>query len=191
MPEYNSLSDSELVALLREGDSLAYTAIYNRYKGLLYIFAYRRIHNREEAKDIIHELFLSIWVKRSDLYLTSSLPAYLYTSVRNAIIDLISHKKVSLRYIESFQQYILTEDNNTDHLVRHNALKILIDKEIDNLPRKMRQVFELSRKASFSRRQIAQELEISEQTVKSHMHLALKILRTKFGSLISILLFLT
>lgn len=189
MPAYTSLNDSELVALLRQGDSLAYTEIYNRYKELLYIFAYRRLRDREEARDLIHELFLSIWNKRSALYLHSTLPAYLYISVRNRVIDIMAHKNLSSRYMQSFENYVASGHNNADHHVRHKELASLINREIDNLPSKMRRVFELSRKEYYTRKQIAEELEISEETVKSHMHVALKILRVKLGSFMSLIFF--
>lgn len=190
MLAYISLNDSELVALLREGDSLAYTEIYSRYKELLYIFAYKRLRDREEARDLIHELFLSVWHKRSELYLHSALSAYLYISVRNRVIDIIAHKNLSSRYVQSFENYVASGyNNNTDHHVRQKELASLIKREIDNLPSKMRRVFELSRKEYYTRKQIAEELEISEETVKSHMHVALKILRVKLSSLLSLIFF--
>jgi RNA polymerase sigma-70 factor (family 1) len=189
MLSYSAMSDAELALLLKKGDAFAYTEIYNRYKGLLYLFAYRRLADREEARDLIHELFLSVWTKCSDINITSTLAAYLYTSVRNRILDLVSHKQVSLRYMESFQNYIESGHNSTDHLVRHNELFTLIEREIAALPPKMRQVFELSRKTDYSRKEIADELGLSEQTVKSHMHHALKILKVKLGSLFFLILF--
>ncbi|MNX69237.1 RNA polymerase sigma factor [compost metagenome] len=94
------------------------------------------------------------------------------------------HKKVSQRYLESFQTYLDTEQNATDYLVRHNELSSLIEKEIAGLPHKMREVFELSRKTNLSRKEIAAELNLSEQTVKSHMHHALKILKAKLGPMV-------
>lgn len=180
----NSLTDTELLSLFKQGDEKAYTEIYDRYNGLLYLFAYKRLNNREEAKDIIHELFLSLWANRDSLNLTGSLPAYLYTAVRNRIINLVTRQKVATRYIDSFQNYLNTNTNDTDHLVRHNELLQFIEKEIAELPPKTRLVFEMSRKTNLTRKEIAEQLQISEETVKSHMHGALKTLRVKFGSLV-------
>lgn len=184
---YSEYSDQQLVDLLGKGDSYAYTEIYNRYKTLLYVFALRRMDNREEAKDLIHELFLSLWAKRKDLTLTGSLGPYLYSALRNRIIDSITHKQVSTRYIESFQQYIDSGEGSTDHLIRSKELSALIEKEIEKLPFKMRQVFELSRKTDYSRKQIADKLGLSEQTVKSHIQHALKILKVKLGTMLMLL----
>jgi RNA polymerase sigma factor (sigma-70 family) len=121
-PAINQLPDNELLSLLSQGNARAYTEIYDRYNGLLYVFAYKRLNDREEAKDIIHELFLSLWTNRENLPRTTNLPAYLYTAVRNRIINTVTHQKIANRYIDSFQTYIQSSNNNTDHLVRHNEL---------------------------------------------------------------------
>lgn len=187
---YREFSDTELIGLLKSGDKTAFTEIFNRYQSLLYIFAYKRIGEREEAKDLIHELFLTLWEKRESLNISGSLPAYLFTILKNKIFDLYKHKKVSQRYLDAFQNYLDTNQNGSDYLVRHNDLSAVIEKEIAALPARMREVFELSRKTNLSRKEIASELNLSEQTVKSHMHHALRILKTRLG-VFMILLFLT
>ncbi len=185
---YRESSDTELIGLLKSGDRTAFTEIFNRYQSLLYIFAYKKIGEREEAKDLIHELFLTLWEKREDIHIAGTLPAYLFTIIKNKILDLYKHKKVSQRYLDIFQNYLDTNQNATDYLIRHNDLSALIEKEIAGLPTRMREVFELSRKTNLSRKEIANELNLSEQTVKSHMHHALRILKTKLGALIVFIL---
>src|SRR5690606_5387963 len=93
-------------------------------------------------------------------------------------------QKVSTKYIESLNTYIKNiSDNTTDFLVRHKKLHQVIEEEIANLNPKTRKVFELSRKENLSRKEIAEELGIAEETVKSHIHTALKILKIKLGDL--------
>jgi len=178
---YNSLTDQELVTLLKQGDRLAFTEIYRRYKGVLYIFGYKRIREREETRDVIHELFASLWNRRETLPDNTNLLPYLYTAIKNKIMDLVSRQKVAARYVDQFQEYINTTENTTDHLVRHRDLLNLIEQEIAELPKKMRQVFELSRQKHLTHKEIAEELGISEQTVKSHLHHALKLLKSRLG----------
>jgi RNA polymerase sigma-70 factor (ECF subfamily) len=187
MEAWCKLTDDELMTFLKEGNRHAYTEIYNRYKTLLLVFALRRLENEEECKDLLHELFLSLWVRRAELVISTSLSAYLYTSVRNRILDIITHQNISARYIDNFQGYLNKGEDNTDHLVRHKELLALIESEIAAMPPKMRQVFELSRKTSLSRKEIATQLNLSEQTVKSHMQHALKILKSKLGKAFHIL----
>lgn len=186
---YKLYTDQELVFLLKIGDSIAYTEIFNRYERLLYIHAYKRLQNREEARDIIQDIFIILWAKKNELNFNYSLRAYLYTSVRNRIFDLISHKKVASNYFLSLQTVVNIGDHITDHRVRLNQLNALIEKEISELPTKMREVFQLSRGEQLSHSEIADRLQISEQTVKKQVQNALKILKVKLGPLFSLLFF--
>lgn len=190
MTDYSKLTDLELAALLNESDELAYTEIYNRYKGVLYLHAYSRLKNVEEVNDMIQELFAKLWDKRKTLVLKTNLSNYLYTAVRNRVIDFITHKKIESDYISGFQQFINQGEAATDHMLREKELSRIIEDEIQSLPSKMRQVFELSRKKNHSHREIAYELTLSEKTVKKHVNNALKILRVKLGSLIALMLIL-
>lgn len=181
MLNYQTISDHELAGLLKSGDRRAYTEIYNRYKWLLHVHAYKWMQDREEAKDIVHELFASLWTKRESLSFPENLSAYLYTAVRNRIFNMISHQKVESEYLSSLQHFIDEGTCVTDHLVREKQLTALIEKEISSLPPKMREVFELSRKSQLSHKEIAEQLQLSEQTVRKHVQHALKILRIKLG----------
>lgn len=186
MFSYSALSDIELTELLKNGDAAAYTVIYNRYFDSLYIHAYRRLNNKEEAQDIIHELFTQLWTKRESITIKSNLSNYLYSAVRNKILDLISHQQVESKYIGSLQNYMTYGACITDHSIREKQLAALIEKGIADLPPKMKEVFELSRKEKLSHKEIAEKLNLSEETVKKQVSNALKILRVKLGTMLFI-----
>lgn len=190
MPEYEPLTDTELFALLCNGDHRAYTEIYDRYSGRLYVHAYKRIRNREEARDLIHELFTVLWSKRDQIVLKTELSAYLYRAVRNRVIDLVNHNKLQSSYISSFDGFFNNGTNITDHAVRQKELSLLIEKEIDALPEKMKQVFNLSRNEFRTHREISETLDISELTVRKQINNALKVLRPKLGKLLSFFFFI-
>ncbi|MBS1500585.1 MAG: RNA polymerase sigma-70 factor [Bacteroidetes bacterium] len=190
MADVSTLGDVDLTDLLKSGDHAAFTEIYHRYKGLLYIFAYKRVGDREEARDIIHELFTALWEKREALNITGNLLSYLYTSVRNRIMDRVARQKVAARYLDQFQEYIDSGHSPADHLARMRNLEELIEREIAALPPKMRTVFLLSRNTELSRKEIAEQLDLSEETVKSHMHHALKTLKGRLGPLFVLLFIL-
>ncbi|RWU11065.1 RNA polymerase sigma-70 factor [Pedobacter chitinilyticus] len=180
---YNAISDEDLVLLLNNGDRLAFTQLYERYKYLLYVHALRRLRNEAEAEDLIHDLFATIWNRHETLNLKGRLQGYLYTAVRNRIFKLMAHKNVESEYISSFHQAIEPTANITDYLVREAQMAAMIEKEIAALPPKMREVFELSRKQHLSHKEIAEQLNISEQTVSKQVTNALKILKTRLGLL--------
>jgi RNA polymerase sigma-70 factor (ECF subfamily) len=190
MTDYSEFNDSELANLLKEGNQYAYTEIFERYKGLLYKHAFRLLNDQEEANDIIQDLFLTLWQKKTELNFRTSLSSYLYSAVRNRIFDLISHQKVASKYLDSIKVFVEQGDYITDEQVRGNELSRIIEKEIASLPPKMRKVFELSRQGELSYKEIGRQLNISDKTVKQQAYNAVKILKLKINSYLSLFLFL-
>jgi RNA polymerase sigma-70 factor (family 1) len=187
--DYSEHTDQQLTALLRYGDHLAYNEIYNRYKRKLYLFGFKRLGDKEEVRDLLQDIFTNLWLKHEAIIITETLNAYLHTAVKNKILDRIASKRISSKHVESLNAYELSITNNTDHLIRSKVMQELVDKEVSALPFKMREVFELSRKTNYSRKEIAKELGISEETVKSRMYMALKILKAKLKFMLVVILF--
>jgi RNA polymerase sigma-70 factor (family 1) len=188
MLNYTTLPDKELITLLKRSDHLAYTEIFKRYHYLMIIFAYKKLKDEDAAKDFVQDLFTSLWLKREFLLETGNLSAYLYVSLRNKLLDHFSHQKVADKYIDALADFLSKHPTtNTDYLVREKQLSDYIQKQIQALPAKMRQVFELSRHHHLSYKEIAKELSLSEKTVNSQMVNALNRLRTKLGLFLWIL----
>lgn len=189
MASYRMLPDAELLELLKVGDRAAYTEIYERYKGILHQHAYKKLGDREEAKEVVQWLFVTLWTRRETLPLETSLSGYLYTAVRNRILNMIAHKAVESRYIGSLEQFYKQGEYITDNQVREQELAAIIEKEIACLPAKMREIFEMSRKTNLSHKEIAETLRLSEQTVRTQVRNALRILRVKLGIVIYLIYF--
>lgn len=181
MPAYRLLTDDEIFVLIKEGDHAAYTQLFDRFYGLLYIHALKIIRDEDEAKDLVQELFEMIWKKRETLNFTGSISAYLYACIRNLVLNHIAHQKVRSRYVDSLKEFMEQEDCLTDFQVREQQLKALIEEAIAALPAKMSEIFRLSRHEYLSHKQIAAKLQLSELTVKTQVKRALKILKPKFG----------
>ena len=190
MIDYGKCSDNELVALLKNGNQIAYTEIFERYKTILYKHAFRLLNNNEEANDVIQDIFLALWQKKDVIILKTSLSSYLYISVRNRIFDLLSHQKVAAKYVNSIRDFMEAGHYITDEQVRARELAAIIEKEVASLPPKMRKVFELSRQNELTYKDIGKQLNISDKTVKQQVHNAVKILRLKINSFLFILPFL-
>ena len=181
MARYEKHNDLELTTLMKSGDHEAYTEIYNRFKSVLYVHAYNKLRNIEEAKDVVQDLFVSLWNNRTTLDLTGQLSSYLYQSVTNRVFRVIERQGLASDHLGSVQQSINSGNNITDYRVRERMLEVMIQKEVDALPEKMKKIFLLSRKASLSHKEIAEQLGISDATVKKQVNNALKILRTRLG----------
>jgi RNA polymerase sigma-70 factor (family 1) len=188
MIDYNQLGDQELVVLLSKGDQLAFAQIYDRYKFILHAHAVNKLRDREEARDIIQEVFTYLWSRRDVIKLTGSLSGYLYGAVRHAILNKICREKVQEKYLDSLTAFSAQDNILTDHRIREHQLREQIEKEIGMLPTKMREVFELSRNEHLSHKEIAWKLEISEQTVSKQITNALRILKLRLGVLVCLML---
>jgi RNA polymerase sigma-70 factor (family 1) len=182
MPGCQTLLDSELITLLREGDHSAYTQIYERYYYLMFVFAYKKLRNEDLAKDFVQELFTKLWIKKDTIVSDGNLSQYLYISLRSRMFDYFGHQKVEGRYLDFLKNYAQeNKSEHTDHLIREKQLTAYIEKQIQSLPYKMRKIFELSRKEHLSHKDIANKLGTSEHNVSKQITNALKILRTKLG----------
>jgi RNA polymerase sigma-70 factor (ECF subfamily) len=188
MPKYSKYTDDELTELLRLKDHGAFTEIYDRYMGLLYLHALKMVKDEHEAEDIIHELFVALWVNAIEITINITLSAYLYRAVKNKVLNVFAHQKIRETYLESLQEYINAGNWNTDESVRARELAFQIEKEVAVMPSKMREVFELSRVAGLSHKEISDRLNISDKTVKKQINNALKILRLKINMFFTLLL---
>jgi RNA polymerase sigma-70 factor (family 1) len=177
----NVLSDYELLALFKEGERSAYEEIYHRYWAVLFSHARRMLQSDEDAKDLVQDVFSVFWIDGPTLELQSTLSGYLYSIMRYKVFNLIDRKKTSSNYLSSLEDFIKKHEYSGEYRVREKQMEELIEKEIANLPPKMREVFELSRKANLNYREIAERLNISDNTVKKQMSNALKILRSRLG----------
>lgn len=185
-PEYN---DPHLIAHLKEGSKTAYKEIYDRHWRAMYIHACKMLKDEDEAKDVIQELFLHLWINREQLEIRTSLKAYLYAGLRNRILNIFDSKQVRANYVTSLAAYFKEEHSLMEEVFQENELCTIIDREIANLPGKMKEVFELSRKSYLSHKEIAAKLQISDKTVKKQINNAIRILKVKI-SFLSILFFI-
>jgi RNA polymerase sigma-70 factor (family 1) len=175
------LNDCELLAMFQEGQRNAYEEIYHRYWALLFSHARRMLQSDEDAKDLVQDVFSVFWLDGPTLELQTTLSAYLYSIMRYKVFNLIDRKKVRSNYLSSLEEFIKKNEYSSEYRVREKQMEELIAKEVAALPPKMREIFELSRKANLNYREIAEKLNISDNTVKKQMSNALKILRSRLG----------
>lgn len=180
MHQYRQLSETHLIYLLKTGDHLAFTEIYNRFFGILYVFVQKRIKDEDHAKDILQDLFSQLWIKRETLNFSGPLPAYLYKAVRNKMLDFIQKTDTQRKYINELE-LLDADPSSSDDLIREKQLTELIEKEVDRLPEQMKAAFLLSRKANMTYFEISRELKLSPLSVKTYAKNAIKKLRIKLG----------
>lgn len=178
MPVYRNFRDDELTVLLKQGDQLAFTEIYNRYWAEMYYHTFRMLKDEDSSKDVVQDVFSTLWLKSSTLNINIKLSGHLYISARNKVLNLIAQDKVRNDYLSAVATFV-TESTNDASLFDERQILEIVEMEIRNLPPKMREIFELSRKDNLSHKEIAERLNLSDQTVKKQVHNALKIIKNK------------
>lgn len=188
------LSDQELVALLKTGNQAAFTEIYDRYWRIMYGHVYKMLLDEEESKDVIQELFSSLWISSDRIPDQLNLSGYLYVMAKNKVLNLIRKNKFQAAYLNSLAKFINDSSTATMDELNERDLAAAIEREIQSLPPRMKQVFELSRKENLSYKEIAERLGISEETVKKQVHNSIKAikhhLKTSGGAALLVLAFL-
>lgn len=166
---------------LKSGNEKAFRQIMDKWYTPLFNFANGYTNNRENAKEVVQDVFLQLWDNRKRLQENSSLNAYFFTLTRNRCIDLIRRERLMLQfqkdkqaeYNQLSESFNALSDSILDQIFA-NELQEEIDELIRTLPEQCQKVFVLSRKKGLKNREISKELNLSQKTVESHITKALK-----------------
>lgn len=168
-------TDQQILQHLAKSDARAFDFIYQKYFQKLYGAAYKRLQNRELTEEVVQELFISLWERRSELTISGTLDSYLFSSIK--YLTIAQFKKNNL--FEQYSSTLIPEENDlnfTEEMVAFDELNEAYQKALTTLPERCREVFVLKR-TGLSQREISEKLDISEKTVENQMTKALKILR--------------
>lgn len=169
--------ENDLIHQLRQGDEAAFNTIYDRYHALLYTYAFKLCKQEDTAKDLVQELFISLWNNRLTHDIPSSLRGYLFSAIRYKFLNIVVREQAFSRYLEEFASYIPGDGIHADDGLLLKELIVQVEKLAATLPGKMGAVFLLSRVENFSNHEIAEALHISEKTVRNLLSEASKIVR--------------
>lgn len=181
MPSMDSLSDNELIELLRDESRQAFSEIYSRYWKKLFVVAANKSGSAEEAEEIVQDIFISLWNRRQSIEITTSLNAYLAVSVKYRVIKLLARRSQENKYTNHSLSFASEAVNSTEDWLEFEELRSRLEVLVANLPEKCRMVYKSSREDGLSQKQIAEAYGISEKTVEAHIGKALKALRTGLG----------
>jgi len=184
--------ETALLKRLKEGDTIAFIQIYNRYNHPLYIFILRFVKLPEYAEDVLQDVFLKIWEIRERINPELSFNAYLYKISRNKVFKLL--KKIVTDNAMQIQLMTQLETaTEAPHLkLQWKQYNDLLHKAVNQLPPQRQKVFKLCREQGKSYEEVAEELGISRNTIKEHMVAAMKSIKEyifQHGELSLVLLF--
>ena len=162
---------------------------FKTYFKPLTAFAYKFVKDTDDAKSIVHDVFMKLWEKRDDIDMSRSVKSYLFTSVNNRSLNFIrDHKKFT-------HEELIIENQHDEHWEVADKLSTVdiqqkVDNTLNKISPKAKEVFLMSRNEGLKYREIAEKLNVSVKTVETHMSTALKELRKNLKEYLTVILFL-
>lgn len=175
------VQDEVWLRQLSAGANGAYKELFERYYGLLSLFAFRYVENRELAEDAVQDVFLNLYQQRESFLSIVSLKAYLYNAVRNRCLNVLQHQKVRKEYA------LYVSERATEAFGEGQVLEIEVyeqlRKAIEELPETNRQVFDLSLQG-YNNQEIAGVMGLTLDAVKAYKKRGKKLLREKLQNVL-------
>lgn len=170
--------DRNAIQQLIAGDESVFTIVYELYSEKVYRLAFRFLKDEKHAEEIVQETFINLWLGREKLSTDGNLWLYLYVISKRLSLNALRQIGKSSILVEKLLHEISELQNTTEEEVIAHDLEHYAEKIIDKLPRQQQLVYKLSRVEGLSHKEIAEQLQISPNTVKNHMVEALKTLKT-------------
>lgn len=175
------MTDEQIMQKIREKDPEAFNEVYNKLYRKLFLFANSLIGNPEESRDIVADSFIKFWSKDNYFSNMTHLQVYFYTIIKNSCIDYLRKDKLRSKVESRLVQAEQLSENVIEKKYQEAELVQLLYDRINQLPDRMQQVFKLTYLDGFSRTEVAQMLNLSENTIRNTNAAAMKTLRLTFS----------
>lgn len=177
---YPKNEDIALFLLIKRRDKEAFAAVYQKYHAYLYALAVRYLKNSALAEDAVQHVFVKLWETTQNIDVEINLKNYLYTMTKNYILNQFRNNRemISLNYVNAQQAFV--SDCDVGKRLEDTQIMELLHEAIDELPLQKKMVCKKKIDENKSNQQIANEMNISVHTVKSHYQEAIKMLRNYF-----------
>src|SRR5450759_1744556 len=179
MPDRIKGDESLLVHNLAKGNLLAFNTLYKAYSGRLYRFALGYLKSKDEAEELVQEVFTIIWEKRKDLKKELSFKSFLFTIAFNIIRKHFRTKTYLSAYFKTGISNDL--DMQTSQKITYDSLYQFITELVNQLPARRKEIFIKSRFNGLTIKEISEEMKISHKTVENQLTDALKFIRTNLN----------
>ncbi|GAB1462267.1 RNA polymerase sigma factor [Pedobacter sp.] len=181
MRSFLSLS-SEQINGFREGSENIFREIYQYFGPKVYRFAFSFLKEKQQSEEIVQETLIVLWENRQRFDESKALEPYLFTIAKRLVLDQL-RKTLSTKSLRERLLVAMSEQHNeTEEQIIFSDMLVFAEKAINELPKQQQVVFKLSRIEGLSYDEIAERLNLSRNTVKNHLVVAAKRLRTCFDS---------
>ncbi|HNS11071.1 MAG TPA: RNA polymerase sigma-70 factor [Bacteroidia bacterium] len=172
------LDEKTRLQALQDGDEKAMESLFREFYQSSCAYANTFLHDIDESEEVVQQLFINLWEKRTSLKITGSFQAYLYKAVRNACLNKLKHEKVKKMHVEETLKSSISNRDDSINVI-HKELEKQIFNAIESLPEQCRLIFKMSRFEELKYSEIADQLNLSIKTIENQMGKALRIMREK------------
>lgn len=172
-------TDDQLIVQIQKGNKLAFKILFDKYGQRLFQFSLKYLRDRQDAEDLLNEVFLKVWENRKMLKTNTSFQSYLFTIAYNNIRQRFLKKSREEKYIQVFAEKYIHDHDMEESQLDYSLFIKKINQVIELLPPRRKEIFNLSYRNELKNKEIAQQLGLSEQFVKNQLSLARKFLMKK------------
>ena len=169
--------DEHLLRLLRQGSKDAFTCIYERYHKMLYALSYKYLKSRVATEDAVQHVFVKLGAHRADLTIMANLRSYLYAMTKNYVLNYIRNEQSAVRHSYRMAQTAGAVEDNLLETIERKELMAAFYQAITLLPAQKKEICLLKMEGKLSNQEIADKMQLSVNTVKTHYAQAIKLLR--------------
>ena len=180
--------ETEILKDIAAGSSKAFRALYSQWEPTLSSFIFQVTRSKIITAEIVQDVFLKIWMTRESLVEVKDFKAYLFVISKNRAINAL---KKSLADLERMKKYASEVPFNEQPEDDNDQIPFtLIDEAIDQLSPRQKEIFLLHRHERYSYREIAEQLGIGKESVKTHLSLAIKSIKNHIETKITLIILL-
>lgn len=177
----NPNEDLELFQRIKQDDIGSFNQLFNKYWEPLYVFVNKKLQSEEDARDIIQNVFIAVWMKRHQIDIQTSTEGYLFSIARYQLLSFISQSIKTRQKQEMLLHVVLPGFEELLSPRQAQLMDSLMQKEVEKLPQRMKQIFTMTLEENLTIREIALQLQLSEQSVRNQLNIAISKVKIGLG----------
>jgi len=170
-------NETELILKISKGDKRAFTILFEGYYKSLAAYIFKLTESMELTEEIVQDVFIKVWLKRETLAEINSFSNYLFILSKNKTLNSLRKQARYCTHFQSLEKELETDIRMEEENDVYEDFRLLIDHAVERLPQQQKRIYQLSRFERLKYEEIAQQLNLSAETVKKHMYLATKTIK--------------
>lgn len=177
----HSEEEGMLLSRIAEGDEEAFASLFHTWRDRLYYFTLKITNSPQQAEDLVQDVFVKLWLQRSDLEGIYNFQAWIYRVIKNQAISDLRRMSLETTILAQLRKETVSKGQLADEQLLHKQLQQKLKEAIEKLPPRQKQIYSMIRIEGLKQEEIASRLNLSISTVQNHMTEALRKLRMILG----------